>query len=58
MIEAVLGHVGGSRSGVVGVYQRHAFGPEKRQALDAWAREVERIAGGKPAKVIPIARRR
>ena len=58
VIEAVIGHVGGSRSGVVGVYQRHAFGPEKRQALVAWAREVERIAGGKPAKVIPIARRR
>jgi integrase len=45
VIESVLGHVGGSRSGVIGTYQRHAFGPEKRQALDAWAREVERIAG-------------
>lgn len=25
VIEAVLGHVGGSRSGIVGVYQRHSF---------------------------------
>jgi integrase len=58
VIEAVLGHVGGSRSGVVGVYQRHAFGPEKRQALDAWAREVARIVRGESAKVVPIARRR
>jgi integrase len=46
VIEAVLGHLSGSRSGVVGVYQRHSFDAEKRAALDAWAREVERIVRG------------
>ena len=51
VIEAVLGHVGGSRSGIVGVYQRHSFDAEKRIALEAWAREVERIIDGEPAKV-------
>jgi integrase len=56
VIEAVLGHVGGSRSGIVGVYQRHSFDAEKRTALEAWAREVERIVGGKPAKVLPLRR--
>jgi integrase len=56
VIEAVLGHVAGSRSGVVGVYQRHSFDAEKRTALEAWAREVERIVGGKPAKVLPLRR--
>ena len=30
--EAVLNHVGGSRSGVAGVYQRHDWKPEKREA--------------------------
>ena len=30
VIEAVLGHVSGSRSGVVGTYQRHSFDAEKR----------------------------
>lgn len=35
--EAVLNHVGGSRSGVAGVYQRHEWKEEKRAALDAWA---------------------
>ncbi|NJS13445.1 MAG: site-specific integrase [Sphingopyxis sp.] len=34
--EAVLNHVGGSRSGVAGVYQRHDWKPEKRAAVDAW----------------------
>ena len=57
VIEAVLGHVGGSRSGIVGVYQRHSFDAEKRTALEAWAREVERIVDGKPAKVLPLRRR-
>jgi integrase-like protein/resolvase-like protein len=32
-IETVLGHTSGSRSGVVGVYQRHSFDAEKRAAL-------------------------
>jgi integrase len=58
VIEAVLGHVGGSRSGIVSVYQRHSFDPEKRIALEAWAREVERIVDGKPTKVLPLRRPR
>jgi integrase len=39
-IEAVLGHMSGSRSGVVGVYQRHSFDAEKRAALEAWGAHV------------------
>ena len=42
-IEAVLGHASGSRSGVVGVYQRHSFDAEKRAALDAWGAKVEAL---------------
>lgn len=34
--EAVLNHVGGSRSGVAGIYQRHDWKEEKREALDTW----------------------
>jgi len=40
VIEAVLGHVSGSRGGIVGVYQRHAFEDEKRTALEAWGEHV------------------
>ena len=40
-VEAVLGHVGGSRSGIVGVYQLHDFADEKRAALEAWGKHVE-----------------
>jgi integrase len=42
--EAVLNHTSGaSRSGIVAVYQRHTWGPEKRAALDAWADHCDRV---------------
>ncbi|HEX5182070.1 MAG TPA: tyrosine-type recombinase/integrase [Allosphingosinicella sp.] len=42
--EAVLNHLSGSRSGIVGVYQRHNYFHEKKAALAAWEREVKRLA--------------
>ena len=45
VIEAVLGHVSGSRTGVVGVYQRHRFEAEARDALGRWGAHVERLMG-------------
>jgi hypothetical protein len=41
--ETVLGHVSGSRAGVVGIYQRHHFQDEARAALIAWAEHVTRL---------------
>lgn len=45
--ESVLGHISGSRAGVVGIYQRHDFADEKRAALDAWSRKLDQIVTGK-----------
>jgi integrase len=54
--EAVLGHVSGSRAGVVGIYQRHDWADEKRQALDAWARRLDAIVTGVPtSNVVELA---
>jgi len=36
VIEALLNHVSGSRSGIVGVYQRHSWQPEMRDAIELW----------------------
>lgn len=59
VIEAVLGHIGGSRAGVVGIYQRHSFDDEARAALVAWGRALERLViGSECAEVIPIGRGR
>jgi integrase len=54
--ESVLNHVGGSRGGIVGVYQRHDWADEKRAALEAWgARVAEIVEGREPARnVTPI----
>jgi hypothetical protein len=41
--EAVLNHVGGSRSGVAGIYQRHDWKEEKRAALKAWNDHLNKI---------------
>jgi integrase len=54
--EAVLGHVSGSRAGIVGIYQRHKFADEKRAALEAWARRLEVIVSGEAqANVVELA---
>ena len=38
--EAVLNHVSGARSGVAGIYQRHEWTSEKRDALGDWSRHL------------------
>jgi integrase len=54
--EAILNHTSGSRSGIVGVYQRHKWTEEKKAALDAWANHVTSIARNAPtpAKVVSL----
>jgi integrase len=55
--EAVLGHVSGSRAGIVGVYQRHRYEAEKRQALDLWARHLLGLLESHEGVVLPFVRR-
>jgi len=57
VIEKVLNHISGSFAGIVGVYQRHNFADEKRQALEAWGRHLDMLITGKPAKVLSLRRR-
>ena len=54
VIEKILAHTGGTLAGVVGVYQRHSFLPEMTTALQKWADHVERLVGGKSAKVVRL----
>jgi integrase len=46
VIEKVLNHSSGSFAGIVGVYQRHSFAEEKREALDKWAVHVTDLMKG------------
>lgn len=48
--EAVLNHQSGSaKAGVAGVYHRHSFTNEKREALAMWGKEVLEISARYPA---------
>lgn len=55
VIEAALGHTSGSRSGIVGVYQRHGFEPEVRRAAEAWSqRVIHLINGANGTNLVPL----
>lgn len=41
--EAVLNHTRGEVSGVAKIYNRYAYGPEKRDALDRWCQRISQI---------------
>ena len=52
--EQLLGHLSGSRAGVVGVYQRHDFAAEQRVALEKWSEHLARLTGGQGATVVRL----
>jgi integrase len=53
VIEEVLGHTGGTRAGVAGIYQRYKYHAEVRAALDLWSHDMARIVGTTaPARII------
>jgi hypothetical protein len=50
----ILNH---AERGVTAVYDRHSYDPEKRQAIDAWARRPHSIVTGEVAsKVVELRR--
>jgi integrase len=57
VVEAVLNHVSGSKAGVAGVYNRAAYEPEKRRALDLWADHVLTIVEDRAPKVVTRLKR-
>ena len=58
--EAVINHVSGKRSGLVGVYQLYEYWDEKVGALATWDRRVTAILSNEPegSNVIALAERR
>jgi integrase len=54
IVEAALNHVSGAKAGVAGTYNRAAYEPEKRAALERWADYVTGIISGRAAKVVPL----
>lgn len=57
VIEAVLNHQSGTIRGIAKVYNRNTYEPEKRVALDAWARYIEHLTDEtKASNVTPMVR--
>ena len=52
--EAVLAHV---RPGIKGVYDKHDYLDEKREALELWAARLRSIVSPAPANVVPLKTR-
>jgi integrase len=54
VIEAVLNHVSGHKSGVAGIYNRATYAAEKRVALIMWADHLRLIVDGSSRTVVPL----
>ncbi len=58
IIEVVLNHSSGFRSGVAGVYQRHPYLAERRHALEAWSDHLLKCAHQRDALTTVVNLRR
>jgi integrase len=54
VVAAVLNHAPGSTQGITAIYNRFRYDDEKRAALDAWARHVDRLVNGTVAAVVEL----
>ena len=43
VVEKLLNHISGTFAGIVGVYQRHNFFPEMKDALERWEAHLAKI---------------
>ena len=57
VIEAVLNHVSGHKTGVAGTYNRALYAAEKRQALELWSEHIRSPIEGTEEKVVSLRRR-
>src|SRR5262245_9993048 len=58
VIEAVLNHVSGHKSGVAGIYNRSTYAAEKRAALDLWASHLRTVVAAAEGANVRRLRRR
>jgi integrase len=56
IIEAVLNHASGHKSGVAGVYNRATYDREKREALNLWAAHLTTVVEGRDPTIVPLRR--
>jgi hypothetical protein len=52
VVQKILNHV---ETGVTAVYDRHSYDPEKKDALDKWAKRLMRMLSNLKAATAPAA---
>src|SRR5262249_35031066 len=58
VVEVILGHAGGHKSGVAGVYNKAIYLEERRRALERWGAHIVALMTGKPMKAKVVRLRR
>jgi len=59
VVEIILAHVGGHKSGVAGVYNKASYLDERRRALQRWADHIEQqVSGEKSTTVVKLGKQR
>lgn len=56
VVEAILNHVGGSKAGVAGIYNKALYLRERAEALASWADHLNSIIEGRENNVTPLKR--
>jgi len=54
VVEALLNHISGHKSGVAGIYNRATYQTEVKTALAQWAEYVASITSGEERKILPF----
>ena len=55
VIELVVNHVSGTRSGIAGVYNKSELLPERRAALERWAAHIEALVASRLENVVTLS---
>jgi integrase len=50
VVETLLGHASGHKSGIAGTYNLASYVPERRRALELWGAHIMGLVTGKPAR--------
>ena len=58
VVEVTVNHIGGTRSGVAGTYNRSELTDERKEALERWATHVAGIVAPLPENVVSLPRKR
>jgi integrase len=57
VVDKILNHTSGKISGVAATYNRFEYAPERKAALETWARYVESLVHPGPSNVVPLTQR-